>query len=460
MRKILTTLMVLVMLLCCFVPTVFADSDASEINAAADPTFTVVITASVDFGTINKSMPSQTEDFSVRVENAFIEDEDVITVKNVTADMNMYDNYGAGNNALAFALTQTGGLFEFDEAALSDGSETIVSTVTCDPADMQYAGVYRGYMTFEINYVDNVGYDILVDSAYTGTPGAVSGGAAQYSSVSAALAAANSGDKIMLEAGTYTGDIIIDQPLTIMGKGDATIMLDEFIVKAPNVTISNLKCDGGDRDQYCIRTEGLTYDDNDISGLTVDRVTFVNTNLGVILPAHNASDQNEEHSMDITIKNSRFTGCRSKGIYMEKGSNVVIENNVFIDCGNAPDGYIARFGTSLDINLKYGDYTNLTITGNTFTNCGNFVVDDSNGGAILLKARGTGNDTGYASNPASLTGIDISGNSFFKNRVGLSIGEPGKDNGAPVYDLMVFESVNTFGVDVDASIVADYVDFR
>lgn len=460
MKKSLVLMLVIVLTLT-LIPSMAFAADQSEVQADADVTFTIIITPTVDFGTINKTMGTQSRPFSVKVENAFIQDDDSITVRNVTGDMNMYDNSGAGSNKLGFALSQPDGLFTFTDADLADGTETIGSNVTCNPSEMQYAGEYRGHMTFEISYVDNLGYDFLVDSSYTGTPGTVTRGAAQYSNIAAALAAAESGDKIMLAAGTYSGNVTIDKSVTIMGEGDSTVMMDEFIVKAPHVTIANLKINGNSEDTYSIRTEGLQFDANNISGLVIDRVTFDHPNLAVLLPASNTTGvDNSAIANGITIKNCTFLSCKTKGIYMEKGSNVLIENNTFIDCGNTPDEYINRFGCAIDVNLKFGVYTGLTIRNNTFTNNGNFDVANSNGGAILLKARGTGGDSDYSSWPASLTGISITGNEFYRNRVALSIGEPGKNNGAPAYDLTVFESGNTFGTDADANIIANYIDNR
>ncbi len=462
MKKSLVLMLVIVLTLT-LIPSMAFAADQSEVQADADVTFTIIITPTVDFGTINKTMGTQSRPFSVKVENAFIQDDDSITVRNVTGDMNMYDNSGAGSNKLGFALSQPDGLFTFTDADLADGAETIGSNVTCNPSEMQYAGEYRGHMTFEISYVDNPGYDILVNPAYTGTPGASSGGVKQYSTLAAAVSGAEPNDKIMLESGTYAssaGYVTIDKPLAIMGKGNSTIVKEELYVKARNVTISNLKMNTNDP-YGAIRTEGPQYDSNDISGLKIERVTFDHTTFGILVAASNVSGtDNAANSTGITVRNCAFLGCKTKGIYIERGSNIVIENNIFEDCGYSPSSNVLKFGCGIDINLKYGGYSGLTIEGNLFTNSGNFVVDNSNGGAILLKARGTGGDSDYSSWPASLTGISITGNEFYRNRVALSIGEPGKNNGAPAYDLTVFESGNTFGTDADANIIANYIDNR
>ena len=101
-------------------------------------------------------MGTQTEDFVVAVEDALIEDGASITVENKTTDMFMKDKDGTGSETLDFDLTQTGGLFTFLEVDLADGEESIESSVTCEPSELDAAGSYKGYMTFEVSYVEPI----------------------------------------------------------------------------------------------------------------------------------------------------------------------------------------------------------------------------------------------------------------------------------------------------------------
>ncbi|MGI5848987.1 MAG: hypothetical protein ACOX8Q_02785, partial [Christensenellales bacterium] len=120
--------------------------------ANADIAYMIVITPSVDFGTIDRSMGTQTKNFVVAVEDGLIEDGAAITVTNTTTDMSMKDKNGAGSESLAFTLAQPGGLFTFAQADLADGEESITSSVSCNPSELDAAGSYKGYMTFEVNY--------------------------------------------------------------------------------------------------------------------------------------------------------------------------------------------------------------------------------------------------------------------------------------------------------------------
>ncbi len=125
--------------------TVTVTNPGTEVTANAGITYTVIIPASVDFGTIYKSMPEQSKAFPITVQDALLEEGKKITVVNATAAMAMKDNNGAGSNSLAFALSQN--TFDFT----ADG--TANATVSCTPADLQKAGSYKGTMTFSVSYL-------------------------------------------------------------------------------------------------------------------------------------------------------------------------------------------------------------------------------------------------------------------------------------------------------------------
>jgi hypothetical protein len=125
----------------------------SEVKAKADIAYTIVITPTVDFGTIDRSMGTLKKDFIVTVEDALIEDDARITVQNTTKDMFMRDKDGVGNETLAFTLEQPNGLFTFTQEDLADGKESINSKVKCDTTKLRAAGSYKGYMLFTVSYV-------------------------------------------------------------------------------------------------------------------------------------------------------------------------------------------------------------------------------------------------------------------------------------------------------------------
>jgi len=121
------------------------------VTANADVTYTVVIPASVDFGTIYRTMSPQTKDFAVKVEDALVEPGYAIVVENTTTPLEMKDQDGTGTATLPFTLT---GTFTFTDSVLTDGSETIMGSVGCNPANLTAAGSYKGYMTFSVTYVE------------------------------------------------------------------------------------------------------------------------------------------------------------------------------------------------------------------------------------------------------------------------------------------------------------------
>jgi len=124
-----------------------------EVKARAEIAYTVVITPSVDFGVIHRSMDKQSRPFQVSVVDALIEDGAMITVQNVSSEMLMRDKDGLGNETLAFELEQPDGYFEFTQEDLADGEETITTAVSCEPANLRAAGSYKGYMNFTVTYV-------------------------------------------------------------------------------------------------------------------------------------------------------------------------------------------------------------------------------------------------------------------------------------------------------------------
>ena len=132
----------------------------TEVKATADVTYMVVIPSSVDFGTVNRNMDPQTEDFVVSVEDALIEDGASIAVENTTENMTMKDKDGTGSKELAFTLAQdeapNNGVFTFTMAVLTaegdDDDASISSQVGCIPENLTAAGSYKGYMTFDVSY--------------------------------------------------------------------------------------------------------------------------------------------------------------------------------------------------------------------------------------------------------------------------------------------------------------------
>lgn len=122
-----------------------------EAEGFSEITYTVIIPATVDFGTIRRGTDVQKVDFSVTVTGASIDSGASIKVTNTTAEMFMRDKDGTGDIKLPFELEPE--MFTFLYSDLTGGSMTIDSHVSCDPDDLQAAGSYRGIMTFSIEYI-------------------------------------------------------------------------------------------------------------------------------------------------------------------------------------------------------------------------------------------------------------------------------------------------------------------
>ena len=131
--------------------TPIPQSQDTEVVAGVDPTYTIVIPASVDFGTLVKGTGNITREFDVTAQNVLIEAEAEIHVS-VASLTSMKDANGLGSNSLAYTLRNetvpvASGLF-----ATFEGNRTEDGTVTVDTNSILIAGSYKGTMTFAISY--------------------------------------------------------------------------------------------------------------------------------------------------------------------------------------------------------------------------------------------------------------------------------------------------------------------
>jgi parallel beta-helix repeat protein len=128
---------------------------------------------------------------------------------------------------------------------------------------------------------------------------------------------------------------------------------------------------------------------------------------------------------DITIQNSTISNNLQKGLYFEKLGNALLSNLTMDNNGTDP-GY--GFNNGIDINLKYDDYSNITIEHCDVTNSGvaGTASDPENAAAITIKARDDA--PSYNTIPASLSGVQIINNHISGAENGIRIGEFGKVN--------------------------------
>ncbi len=127
---------------------------------------------------------------------------------------------------------------------------------------------------------------------------------------------------------------------------------------------------------------------------------------------------------NVTISGSTFNNNSSKGIYAEKIHNASLSCVTITNSGGG-----GSFGAGININEKYGSYASIQIIDSDIRNCG--TGDAINGGGIVIEARGTGTDTNYLVNPATLVGVTLSNLNVTGCPDGIRFGEPGKSNAGP-----------------------------
>jgi len=291
-----------------------------------------------------------------------------------------------------------------------------------------------------------------------------------FATIQAAVAAASSGDAIVVDAGTYNGPITVNKKLDINGDGigstivqatggtaftytaagsgsgssdraklrNLTISGSGKGVRADQLvdyfTISDVEFNGcttygihinntsGSMNDWAITS--CTFDGNGtgiygstasgINGISITGCTFQNqASSGIYVGQSSATPgswNNVTVSTCVFSDNGVSGGSGNGAIYAEKLSNATISGNVMTDNGNASNP------RGISINLKYGSYSYIVISSNTITETRSIQI---NGYGINVQARNESPD--YNAQPASLTGLDISNNAVTKFAGGIVI---------------------------------------
>ena len=345
---------------------------------------------------------------------------------------NLADNYfGRGNSPLTCGVTLTGNTFSSNGINTRDvGSGTAAGVVTNTSTAKVFCSIQSA-----IN-------DALTVNGHT----------------------------ISASAGTYNETVIVNKSLTIQGAGNTTILApttgcvgDGITITANNTTVKNLKTTGY---RYGVVVQASTVEldnietisncnagielGNGISFLMVKN-SKINSNLtgiraGTAAQMNNITVDNCEVKSNtqgtfisattslgnsfnnISIKNSDFSNNTQKGMYFEKLSNAVIEN---ITMNNSGTDAAYGFNNGIDINLKYGSYSNITIKNSSFTGCGIYgtAASPESPAVITIKAR---NDApNYNSIPATLANVSVLNNVISGPQNGIRFGESGTINSTP-----------------------------
>ena len=269
---------------------------------------------------------------------------------------------------------------------------------------------------------------------------AVAGSAgAEGPDLQALIDAATPGSVLEVPAGTYSGGIVIDKPLTIIGRGDPVIDAggdgDVVMVTASEVTIEG----------FVIRASGTSVTNADagvIAGAAEGRIS------GIRLLHNRIEDVlfgiSLERVDDAEVRGNRIVGKdlnpsrRGDSIKVFESTSVLIEGNRILGGRDLALWYGADLvvrGNRLE-ESRYGLHSmysrDVLLEGN--------VIRDNSVGAFLMYGSGLrveGNvfadnfgPSGYGLGLKDVDGVDVVGNRFVANRVGIF-----NDNSPTVSDL-------------------------
>lgn len=303
-------------------------------------------------------------------------------------------------------------------------------------------------------------------------------------SIQAAIDAADVGEDISIHAGEYEENLVIaTNDLNIVAadgvvlkgtfksdNGIADGQVDEWMqtrlqsegyltnsgsgikVGASGVSIKNLAIDGFFKGVELVAGNADTVitdvDMNDVhfgyfkeAPVTVDGLDIVggsveNANEG--LDFAKSPDAGVGGVNNVLIDGLHLENINSKGLYFEALSNSELTGLTMENVGaygRVPTwGGNGTFGSGIEINGKYDDFSNILISQFDLTNVGTSNQNGagsahSGGGAIQIKARDDA--PSYGSNPSTLDNVTIENGIIDGTSTGVRVGEPGKNNAGP-----------------------------
>jgi len=209
---------------------------------------------------------------------------------------------------------------------------------------------------------------------------------APYTTISAAVAAAQPGDTIKVEAGTYHESVNVDKTLNIVAdrKGGAAIvdpgtMGSGFNVQANDVTIRGFTV------QDAVGSAGITLN-RSFSGADIENNLLRNNTFGIYL---NSNGADRTTILNNVFRDNNAAGSASgNGIYSDQGvSNALIQGNSFTGDANAAMIFLGNGSVAQA-------QSNLRIRGNTLTDDAPIIMvnvsDSVISGNVDLRSSGSG----------------------------------------------------------------------
>jgi len=246
-----------------------------------------------------------------------------------------------------------------------------------------------------------------------------------YGTIQSAIAAAAAGETVAIGAGTYAESVTLQTFVHLRGFGAVTVSGtgtgSGLVIGAAasgtegaSLSISNLTLTGFDyglnlQNVSHVALDGVTSTGNDVglkvgSTASVDQLSIANSHFdaNVIGWYSDKSASGDSHITGLTVTDTTFSHNLQKGFYTEKLSEATFER-VTVEASGTDATYL--YNSGFDINLKYGEYRDITIRDSTFTGSG---LDGTGPGTGLkIAARGYEGDGSYTSNPATLGGLTI-----------------------------------------------------
>jgi Ca2+-binding RTX toxin-like protein len=297
-----------------------------------------------------------------------------------------------------------------------------------------------------------------------------------YATIQAAVDAAQAGDTILVTSGSYAENVVIDKAITLVGQDGAVIQgsfQTDNGIGTGNVDTwlqSHGSYGGAAGDGIAIQADGVTIENIAVTGFlhgvalngtatnaTIHDVDISQSVMGIFrndganadgLSVAGGSIAHGQHGIviqqsvstglgsadGVTIDGTSFAHLNEKGIYAEQLSHAEISNIDMTDVGQygrTPSfGGNGTNGNGIDINLKWENYSDISIHDFTFTDVGSShgsgTTSDAGGAAITVKAR---DDGSYSGHPATVDGVTIADGSIDGTSTGIRIGtEPGQTN--------------------------------